>query len=326
MKKTNLFKVGILSLTALMIFAGCGAKVDKEAQEAVKTAIANSYKVKSGNYVVSADGKLSTTDPGAGFKELEGSLDLSGVYDASQAKDPKFTFILGAKGSVDGSEEQSLTGELRVANKNFYFNVGNLDKLAALGPYADLVAPFLNKWWFVEMPAEAIESFGVYGDDETNLTPTQKAMKKLNDETMFFTNVKNEGDDKVDAVEAVKYLVELDKEALKKYIVESGKISGEVLDEDDVKEMNEIVDLVNFKGNVWSSKKDNVAVKIDGTVTLTASEKTDNTGFSFNVSYTISNVNGAVTVEVPADAEKFDPFATMGAAGGAGEIDEATGL
>lgn len=325
MKKTSLFKVGILSLAALMIFAGCGAKVDKKAQEAVKTAIANSYKVKSGNYAISADGKLTTTDPSAGFKELGGSLDISGVYDASKSTDPKLTLALGAKGSVDGGEEQSLSGELRAVDKNFYFKVGNLDKLAALGPYGDLVAPFLNKWWFVEMPAEAIESFGVYGDDEANLTPTQKAMKKLNDETMWFTNVKNEGDDKVDGVDAVKYSVELDKEAMKKYIVESGKISGEELNEGDEKDMKEVFDLVDFKGNVWSSKKDNVAIKVDGTVTLKAAEKTDNTGFSFDVSYTISNVNGAVTVEVPADAEKFDPFATIGA-GEAGEIDEATEL
>lgn len=313
MKKTNLFRFGILSLVILAVFAGCGAKNDKKAQEAVKTALTNSYKVKSGDYNVSADGKITTTDPSAGFKELNGSIDLSGVYDVNQVTDPKFTFVMKVDGSADGGEKQALEGELRMSGKNYYFIVGNSDIFSALGPYKDLVVPFLNKWWYVKVPDEAVEAFGVYGDNEADLTPKQKEMKKLSEDTMWFTNVKNNGDDKVDGVDAVKYSVELDKEALKKYVAESRKISGDELSEGDAEKMEEVLDLVDFKGNLWASKKDNIAIKLEGTVILAADKKTDNTGFSFDVAYTISNVNGAVDIQVPADAEVFDPLATMGA-------------
>lgn len=311
MKKINLFRLGILSLAVLMVFAGCSAKNDKEAQKAVQTAINNSYKVKSGDYAASVDGKMTTTDPSAGFKELDGSMDLSGVYDVNQSVDPKFTFAVKMEGAADGGEKQGLVGELKMANKNLYFKVEDSAVFAALGPYKDMVAPFLNKWWYVEAPAEVVEEIGVYGD-EVNLTEKQKEMKKLSEDTMWFTNVKNKGDDKVDGVDAIKYSVELDKEALKKYVVESSKISGEKLSEDDEKDMKEVFDLVDFKGNFWASKKDNVAIKMEGSVTMKADKKTDNTGFSFDVVYTISNVNGAVSIEIPVDAEKFDPFATIG--------------
>lgn len=314
MKKTSMFRAGVLILATITIFAGCGAKDEKEAQEAVKTAMSNTYKIKSGDYVFAVDGKMTASNENAGFKELSGSLGVSGVYDANNVTDPKFTMVVDAKGSADGGEEQSLKAEVRMVNKNFYFMVGNLE-FAAAGPYSDMVTPFLSKWWFAEMPPEAIEGFSVYGDD-ADLTPEQKQLKALAEGTMWFKNVKDEGDDNVDGAEATKYSVELDKEALKKYVIESSKFGDVELSEEDIKETEAALDLLEFSGDLWVSKNENVVIKLQGALSLKADEKTDNVGFALDTAYSSTNLNGAVNVAVPEGAEKFDPLATLGMGGG----------
>ncbi len=314
MKTMKMIKVGVLALTSLTILAGCGgAKNDKVAQDAVHTAIVNSSNVKSENYSLILDGKVTAgKDSTAQFKELKGSLNFSGAYDIKTKDDPKLTLKIGAKGTVDGGKEQSVGGEIVLANKNFYFLIGKLDVDGIPDLYKVAVDQFLNKWWSVALPPESLAQFNAGAADDANLTPEQKQLKELMKKTQFFKNVKAAGADKVGDVEAEKYSVELDKEALKTYLTEAAKISGQSAEGGDLEQVTKLVNTVEFKGSVWVSKDDQMMRKLDGTMTIAESPETAGSAISFQATYMVDNLNKAVKVEAPAKSEKFDLSKIMG--------------
>lgn len=308
MKTRKLLKIGVLGLAMATILAGCswfGPKNDKAAQDAVHTAMVNSSKVKAGTYDFQLTGKVSAgKDSKAQFKELTGSVVLGGVYDIKTKGDPRFTFKVDSKGSVDGAKEQSVGGEMRLAQKNMYFSVNKVEVDGIPDLYKATIAQFLNKWWFVALPAESFAKFDATTGDDKDMTPEQKQMKDLAEKTQFFKSVSDSGSDKVGSVDAEKYSVELDKEAFKTYLTEAQKISGSPASSSDMVEFDKLMKNVDFNGNVWVSKSDQTLIKVGGKVKLNPSADTDNTGMDFDITYTI--VNGDVKVEVPANPEKFD--------------------
>jgi hypothetical protein len=316
MKTTKLFKVGALAMAILTMFVGCGGpKNDKAAQDAVHTAMVNSSKVKSENYDLLLSGKITTgKDSQVQFKELVGTLDFAGVFDMKTKDDPKFTLKIDAKGTIDGGKEQSIAGEMLLANKNFYFTVGKLNIEAVPELYKTAIDQFMNKWWSVELPPESFSKLTAGAADDKDLTPEQKQIKDLLEKTQFFKNVSDLGADKVGEVAAEKYSVELDKEAFKNYLTEAAKISGQDSQQPDAAQIDKFMALVEFKGNVWVSKDDQMLRKIDGTVKVAPGTETDNSTITLQATYTVDNLNKDVKVDAPAKSEKFDISKFLGAA------------
>lgn len=305
-----MLKVGVLALATLTIFSGCswfGSKNDKVAQETVQKALVNSTKVKSENYDLLLKGKATAAkDAKAQFKEIDGSLNFSGVYDMKVQTDPKFTLKIDAKGTVDAGKEQSVNGEMRLANKNFYFSAAKLDIDGVPDIYKAAVAQFLNKWWFLELPPESFASLTSGTVDDKDLTPEQKQVRALMEKARFFKNVKDVGADKVGDVVVEKYSVELDTEALTNYLKEVSKITNVTTADLDSAQIDKSMALIGFKGNVWVSKDDQMMRKVDGMVTVAPGEATGNFSLNLQATYTVENLNKDVKVEVPAKSEKFD--------------------
>lgn len=314
MKTTKMLKVGALALATLTILAGCsGSKNDTVSQELVQTALVNSTKVKSENYDLLLKGKVTAgKDSTAQFKELEGSLGFSGVYDMKVKTDPKFTLKVDAKGTIDGGKEQALNGEMRLMNKNIYFSVNKLEVDAIPAAYKLAVTQFLNKWWFVELPSESLASLTAGAVEDKDLTPLQKQVRELMQNARFFKNVKDEGADKVGDVVVEKYSVELDTDAVNKYLKDVSKITDPTVPEEDYARIDKMTALLGFKGNVWVSKDDVMMRKVDGMLTIAAGETTNNLALNFKATYTVENLNKDVKVELPAKPEKFDLSKILG--------------
>ena len=316
MKTTKLFKVGALALATLTIFVGCGGqKNDKVAQDAVHTAMVNSSKVKSENYDLLLSGKITAgKDSQTQFKEIDGTLNFSGVFDMKTKDSPKFTLKIAAKGTMDGGKEQSIEGEMLLASKNFFFSVSKLNLEAVPELYKTAIDQFMNKWWSVELPPESFARLTTGAVDDKDLTPEQKQIKDLLEKTQFFKNVSDKGADKVGDVAAEKYYVELDKEAFKNYLTEAAKISGQESQQPDAAQIDKFMALVEFKGNVWVSKDDQMLRKIDGTVKIAPGVETDNSTITLQATYTVDNLNKDMKVDAPAKSEKFDISKFLGAA------------
>ncbi len=307
MKAAGNLKLGILGLVTLTILSGCGGpKNDPKAQEELQKAMVNSYNVKSGSYSMKLSGQV-TADKNAKaeaeFKELNGSIDLSGVVDVRTSGDTKFTLKIDGKGSVNGEKEQSVGGELRVAEKNAYFSLNKLEVDSMPDLYKAAVAAFLNKWWYIALPADAIKGFNAAAIDEKDMTPEQKQLKELVEKTKFFKNVTDMGEDKVGSLVATKYSVELDKEAFNSYLAEVSKISGQSRDLGD---FNKFMKSVEFKGSAWVSKEDKMFRKLEGKATIAPSEETANASMKFQIGFLQDDLEKDVKVEVPAGAELFD--------------------
>jgi hypothetical protein len=311
-----MLKVGALALATLTILSGCswlGAKNDTVAQDAVQAALVNSTKVKSENYDLLLKGKVKAgNDSKAQFKELDGSLGFSGVYDMKVQADPKFTLKVDVKGSVDGGKEQSVNGEMRLMNKTLYFSAAKLETDAVPAAYQLAITQFLNKWWSVELPPESFATLTTGAVDDKDLTPEQKQVRELMEKARFFKNVKSVGSDKVGEVVAEKYSVELDTAAVNKYLKDVLKITNATAAEAEVAQIDKMTAALGFKGNVWVSKDDQMMRKIDGAVTLAASEATNNLALNFQVTYTVDNLNKDAKVELPAKSEKFDISKILG--------------
>ncbi len=321
----KLFKVGAVVLITSIVFSGCsffGGKNDPEAQAAIQTAMINMTTVKSANYEFVMDGKVESTDKenAAGFQELSGSVNLSGSYDTNKKADPKFSIEISGKGSADGGAEKSFEGEMRVANGNFYFILSKISDLG-LGDdemsqaYKQMLDAFINKWWYRALPADSLSGFGMYSGEESELTPQEKQLKDLYEKTMFFKDVQLAGDEAVGSAAADKYSVTLDKKAFKEYIVETSKIMGQESNKGDLMEMDDFFESMEFSGFVWISKDGKMPIKMAGELEIEDDgDSVGDTGMKmdFNVSYTVDNLGGTVTVEAPADAQLFDIMTLLG--------------
>lgn len=313
MNITKMLKVGALVLATLTILVGCGPKNDKAAQEAVQKAMVNSSKVKSESYDLTLKGKVTAAkDSTAQFKELDGSMGFSGVVDMRKKEDPKFTLKIDAKGTVDGGKEQAVGGEMILVNKSLYFSINKLAVDGIPDLYKAAVDQFMNKWWSVVLPPESFDKLTASAGDEKDMTPEQKQIKELMEKTQFFKNVKDKGADKVGSVDAQKYSVELDKEAFKTYLNEVSKITGQATKSEDMAQIDKLMALVEFKGNVWVSKDDQMLRKLEGTVVIAAGTETNNLAMNFQTSYTVDNLNKDVKVDAPAKSEKFDLSKMLG--------------
>lgn len=312
-----MLKVGVLALATLTILTGCtwfGAKDNTAAKEAVRTAISNSFKVKSESYDVLLDGSVTPAkDAKAQFQEAKGNADFSGVYDTRVKENPKFTLKADVKGTIDGGKEQSVAGEMRLSDKNFYFSVSKFSVDGVPDIYKAAITQFMNKWWVIALPPESFASLSNSSVDDKDLTPQQKQIRDLIAKTDFFKNITDEGADKVGDVTAEKYSVELDKVALKNYVTEVAKINGQTTQQTDLDQFDKLMALVDFKGNVWVSGDDKMLRKAEGQLVISAGVETGNMAMNLKAAYTVGDLNKDVKVEVPAGAEKFDLNKMLGA-------------
>lgn len=320
MKNFKFIAVGFL--TSLFVFSGCSwlGGEDKEAANAVKEAVNNLSEVKSANYEFNVKGDFleRTGDATVGDEAAEQekiSLDLkfNGNYDVKDIKSAKFLLGLNFDLTPDGSASlsaQSGSAEIRLVGDVLYFALNKLTDFDGELPKA-MIEPYLGKWWSIAIPEE-IKSEIVLLQDETNLTPEQKQLKELFENTMFYKNVKYIGDEKLDGIDVAKYSAELDTEAAVDYIKEVAKASGREISEQDMDEIVEQSGNIKLSGELYVGKQDKTLRKFIGTLNATEFEAADGGSLDLEISYYISNLNGEVKVDVPEGAQEFNPLALLG--------------
>ena len=277
--------------------------------------------VKSAEFEVKMSGEIEPTDdvtasslgvPG----KIDFEMNLSGAYDNNLKEDVKFELSLDAGGSLEEGEEENFSGEMRIVNNTLYFALTGLSDFGGQVPTM-FVTPYLNKWWAMVLPDEYMSVFQTYAGDESEMTAEEKKLMDLVENTEFFKNIEYAGEDELDGSAVWKYNVELDQEAMIDYMKESSKIYGADtgLTDADVDEIAEMYRSLEFEGEIWIAQEDVTARKFSGEMDLSGLEGIE---AEFDFDYRIWNLNGEVAVEVPADAEVFDPLALMMGAGAMG--------
>lgn len=313
MKFSKMLKLSSLFLVSLIFLVACGTKgaPTLPPEEVVQKGINNITNVKSADYDLMIKGKTGVN----GAENFNIDATLAGAYDNSNREKPVFSMVLDGKGMFVEGREDSVNAEMRFVDGFFYFMVSKISDFGGQVPDT-MSKPFISKWWSVELPADYLETLSLYSGDEAQMTPQEKKLKALFENTKFFKDLEYKGVEKVGNSDAYRYKAKLDSEALTKYFEESYKLAGETQDAalvaNDLKTLREVWQKVQFDGDVWIGADDMIFRKASGKIKL---ENFENTSADFEVSYTVDNLNGKVEVAKPEGAEEFNPLSLLGVGG-----------
>lgn len=303
MKNLKVFVASIAIISSALAFSGCslgGGGSGGDSKEVLKEAFANLYNVTSAGYSVTTTGDIDS----AGDK-VKVDMGFSGVFDIKNPKEPQFSMKAAGTGSLNGGAEQTVDSEIRLNKDNAYFIVSALSDFEGQIP-AELVAPYLSKWWAMPIPAGSFDEMpATIGGDE-NLTPEEKQMKDLLKATVLFKDITLEGTEG----NTSHYKAVLDKEAVKTLSVEGAKIQGQTLTEQELTDLDTSLQNINFSADIWVNNDIKTVTKLSGTLVATPTAQ-DSANITFSIA--LENVNGPVTIEVPADTSLFDPMVFLGA-------------
>jgi hypothetical protein len=304
--------VTLLALASVMAFAsGCSLFTQapvKPAEEVVKEAMTNLSKIKSGSYELTMKG-VAIGAPEATPKNVDFDGTVAGVFDSTDAKVPKFTMKLDGNLSIDKAAAEVVGVELRLDKDNFYANIA---KLPDLGPSIpkEAVAMFMGKWWQIAVPAGTFDQLAeLQEEDETKLPADVKAMKDLVKNTKFFKDLKYVSAESVDGTNCFHYTGTLDKDAVKTFVVEAGKIQGQEMAEGDVTSLDSFLKATTAPFDLWVDSATTTLKKVSGKLNIVPEEAGS---LVLDISFMVGNMNKAQTVEVPKDATLFDPSVFLG--------------
>lgn len=237
------------------------------------------------------------------------SVDMSGKTDVSDKASPKFDMKLAVNISAD---ELGGSGEflVRSVDKKIFINLAKLDIPGPAGEAMKTqLGSLLNTWWFI--PLDDNNPIG-------KLTEDQKEIQEKFKSTKFFVNAKEDGEEEVVGVKSLRYRVDLDKEALKKFILDIAHVSGNQLAPTEEQAISDSLKDVEFSGAVWIGD-DKALHRIRGTLAI---QPKQGPSTSFEIDYSAWDFGKDAAISVPEGAQEFNPlmlFPVLGAFGSLGD-------
>ncbi|MEK7673524.1 MAG: hypothetical protein AAB373_06595 [Patescibacteria group bacterium] len=328
MKNFKMAKVMGLILSLAIVATGCrsGGGHDETAAAELKAAMTNNQSVKASEYTMNLKGTANVQEKADDDEvNLEFDIGLSGIANAKDPKNPQFSMKIAGTGSLNGGDDESAEGEVRVANNKVFFTLAKLSDFDQDAMTMAMIQPSLGKWWYVALPAEIVAEMQKYdySDDESKMTPEQKEMKELFDKTDLMKNVQKGGEEDFNGVKTVKYTAELDKEAFMTYVKEASKIAGEAIPESELAEIDRVLDIGDVEIKVWVATEDQTVRKLSAEFDVSEGkdqEEMEKFDLALTFEMTQSNLDGDLSVEEPEGAQLFDLMGMMMGGMGSGAM------
>lgn len=317
MKNFAFLKFIALFVASAFVLSSCTwfdkAPVAEEDFDAfLKSGIDNLSDVMSAEYSFLVGGEIEVDDEvlsNAGFSTLFLNLSFDGALDFRDEDDVLFSMNSAFDINLDDELDENVSAEVRIVKDTLYIVLRDLSDFGGELPM-EMVTPFLGQWWSLEMPPESTESLEKFAksDDEEEMTPEQKQLVALFDETNFFPDVTYLGTERVGRENCYKYFAALDIEATLQYMSKANEIEEGTFTQEDIDEIREYVDRVEIEGNFWIGVNDETLRKFEGTV---AFEDVEGVSGVLTLAFELSNLNGNVSVEEPAEAEDLEQMLMM---------------
>jgi len=307
----NLKRVSLLLIVAFVatLFVGCGVgsapagEPAKPAKDVVKEAFDNFYKVKSGNYDVTAKGNMMPATA-TGLAKMNFDVKLNGVFDGTEPKVPRFTIALEGSGTEEGKAPQTLAVEIRMDKDKIFAIASKVPDLGESVP-KEMIDAYVGKWWSTTLPPEVMNQIQLpTAQDETAMTPEQKEMKTFVQGLNFFDNIKFVGIETVDGADGYVYSAELSREAIKSLIEKGATLQKQPISPEELKKLDDFLKNLSFSAKIYIGKSDMTLRKIAGKLEL----KPIDTGAAFvmDLGVAVTGLNQVVKIEAPAGAQEFD--------------------
>jgi hypothetical protein len=309
MKKFVLIFALILVLTS-----GCKwfGEPDTAANQVVKTGISNLSNVTSLSFLLGANGELGSAQAVDGATKFVFDGNIIGKAEQKEPMKSNYQMQVTGKGGQSEDKMSEMDLELRVSDKIAYFNI---KKLPDLGEQTQILSLFTNKWWKTEVPEGSLTGVSLPGGSTDNMTPEQKKVRELFNNTDFFTNLDYEGTEDVEGVSAYHYSGEIDKVNLKKFLLDSAQIQGNPMTSTDESDMDGYLSKLSFVADLWITKDTSFLTKLSGELSF---EGKDGSTTDINLNIVFSEFNKAVSIEIPSGAEDLQQFLTGAMPGATG--------
>ena len=308
----NFKSIFVIALSSLFLVACFGTNVEEpesSPEEVIKEGIKNMSNIDTATYNVEMMANFINKDPNADdFDEMELEGGFSGQYDFNDLSEAKFSLLIEMIASLNKSNQENMNAEIKIVDNNLYFAINEISDFDGELP-VEMFSSFLAKWWYMPIPQENMEALIAYADnDATNLSPEEEAVQELIDNSFVFKNVEYLGGEKVKNQNAFHYAAELDKKALRDALIKTAEIMGETVLESDLEQVDEFLKMVELDIELWINEENKTLVKVslDGTI-----EEENIMLVELKGSYALSNINKEVTIDVPEDAQMFDPLSLL---------------
>lgn len=299
----------LLAVLFLMVFlaAGCGL-FKKDPQKAVTEGVAKFAEVKQMTSSLIMSGVIQAP-PGEKPGNVQFSIKVLAKTDTSDdaaLKADVSSFRLDAV--IDG---QKTAGEiaLKIIDKKMFVQIKNLEIPGEAGKALnEQLASVFNTWWSMPLNEK---------DKISQLTSQQKEIQDLLKTMQFFTNSREDGEEDIQGMKTYRYRADLNKEALKKFVLELARISGSQLTPEDELALTEKLKEIEASGAVWVGEDDYVH-RIKGVIAL---QPTQGPTTSLDIDYAAWDYGEEVTVSAPEKSQEFNPLMLLPVLGAFGSLD-----
>ncbi len=279
-----------LLILSLFVFSGCSL-FKKDPQAAVNEGIKKFAAQTQSMSRTSIKGTLSAP-AGEAVSSLVFNMDLSGFADTSDKENPTFDMTLKGEATVDG-KKGSVEVQFRGLEKKLYVKLNDLsipgDQNEAVKAQLTQLA---SQWWEIPLNETPL------GEINKQQQGIQEKLKTL----VFFQNATEDGVDSIEGSDAVKYRVEINKDAIKELILAVATSEGNVLSPEEESAITDSLKDVEFSGAVSVGDTD-IAQRIKGTLSV---QPADGTASVFDIDYSGWNFGDKVEVTVPEGTKPFN--------------------
>ncbi|MGL5830898.1 MAG: hypothetical protein ACRCZE_01990 [Candidatus Altimarinota bacterium] len=319
-KMTKASAVGGLLVVSMALYGcqGVGAPApsqqapEKAAEEVVQDGIAKLSDVKAYTFDLNVTGDLKGP-AGSPPESVKFNMSFDGGLDVIAANDPKMNLKL--EGTFDADADgATAAAEIKMNKEAIFFNLMSLEGRGSVAVPQEILDQYAAKWWKLPIPPEALEEFAQslpQGGDE-NLTPEQKEMKDLVKNTKFFKDIKFASVESISGEDSYKYTAVLDEAAFTDFVVKSSEMQGTTMSETEIADLKKGFEYFDFAGEIYVGKNSGVMNKMLGTLTFVEDAELGNPSGKVTVEMTIADLNKAITVDAPAEAEEVPLEALMG--------------
>lgn len=300
-------KAVALVLTIAVVFSGCNF-FKRDPQKAVNKGIAAFTEVKKMNSKLTLSGTINAPE-GEVPTKVQFSLEAVGSSDVSDSRSPKVDMTVKVSGSVDGS---SGSGEFlfKTLDKKMFANLTKITISGATGEtLSTQLASVLNTWWSI--PLNDQNYFG-------KLTEQQKQLQEKLRTTPFFINAAEMGEEDVSGVKSTRYRVELDKQAVQKFILDIARMGENQLSPEEELAIGDSLKDVEFSGAVWVNDDDAVN-RIQGRIVVRPEQGSST---SLDLDYTGWDYGKDVAILAPESPKDFNPLMLLPLFGAFSSIDQ----
>ncbi len=308
--RTLLFRAMMLLAVVVVIGGGCKGK------QSPKAVVENTHEAMSQIESLSYTAHIHLE--GKGFS-INSSLEQSLSGEEGNAEEGAVDIQLSGQTAVNGFENahssfsmrisspdspERVTLDMRQIENNIFVKISELSGIDGMDDA--MTSLFTGRW--IAMPQQG-ELEGMFGADmmdentEDELTPAQEQeLKKLVEETEFFSIVEDRGTADVNGAKTTHYVVTMNRSEVERFVDEAAKITEDPMTADEQAEFERILhDVEGKEAELWIGNRDSRIYRFVA-MDLPIRNEDGTTDGTADITVNITDYNQDISVEAPEDA------------------------